>query len=63
MTVVPGQMRRLIGCVCRRLGIQDPPTAAATRIQFIVKGPMPADAAFPTFQASTRHIPTADMDS
>lgn len=45
-------MRKMISTVCRRIGIEagDRLKSASKKIKFLVKGPMPLEAAFPPFQ-------------
>lgn len=46
------KMRKMISTVCRRIGIEagDRLKSASKKIKFLVKGPMPLEAAFPPFQ-------------
>lgn len=46
------KIRRMIECVCQKLGIDtgDRLLKSSKKRKFLVRGPMPADTAFPPFQ-------------
>ncbi|XP_018332814.2 TRPL translocation defect protein 14-like [Agrilus planipennis] len=47
-----GKIRRMIGAVCQKIGIDtgDRLLTNSRKLKFLVKGPLPADSAFPPFQ-------------